>query len=64
MKLIFKAFETNAKKYLQRHVPTYKLIKNRRCGFKQIEHMKFQFSACKRRKIGKYNPKRNDNLMR
>ena len=24
--------------------------------------MKFQFSACKRRKIGKYNPKRNDNF--
>ena len=27
-------FETKAKKYLQRRVPTYKLIKDRRCGFK------------------------------
>ena len=27
-------FETKTKKYLQRRVPTYKLIKDRRCGFK------------------------------
>lgn len=27
-------FETKAKKYLQRRVPTYKLIKDRCCGFK------------------------------
>ena len=45
--------ETNAKKYLQRRVPTYKLIKDRRCGFKKFEHMKFQFLACKIKKSGK-----------